>query len=103
MAELGSCCAGLGIGLQWLRAFARVPDQFTVTLGVLLALALWALGFDWVAAKDWQAAAVHSLPIIGTFVSSLLGGMYTTSNLAKAAVAGGADPASLLVPHTDSK
>jgi type II secretory pathway component PulF len=100
MAELGSVCAGLGVALQWFRSFVKLPNWVPVVFGVMLAAGLWALGFDWAAVKDWQAAIVHSLPIIGTFVSSLLGGLYSTANTAAFAVTKGADPSHPFVPVT---
>ena len=100
MAELGACCSLLGIGLQYLRSFVRMTTGWVVGLGVIVALCLWALGFDWKAAADVQAAIVHSIPIVGTFVSALLGGLFGTERAANSAVAKGADPEHPLVPVT---
>jgi len=100
MAELGSVCAGLGVALQWGRSFFHVRDAWVVTFGMALAVGLWALGFDWTGTKDVQAAIVHSLPIIFTFSSSLLGGLYGTASAAAYAVTKGADPSHPLVPVT---
>jgi len=100
MAELGIACSGLGMALQVFRSFVRIPNWAAAGLGVFLAIGLWVLGFDWSGAKDWQASITHSLPVIGTFVSSLLGGMYSTANTAAFAVTKGADATHPLVPVT---
>lgn len=100
MAELGLSCTGLGVALQWARSFG-LPAWAAATLGVLLAGGLWAAGFDWSAAKDVQASIVHSLPIIGAFASSLLGGVLGTEKVAEFAVANWkANPDHILVPVT---
>lgn len=99
MAELGAACSLLGIGLQYARSFG-MPTWAAAWLGVGLAVGLWTLGFDWNAVKDVQASVVHSIPIVGTFVSSLLGGLLSTEKVAAFAVAKGADPEHPLVPVT---
>jgi hypothetical protein len=104
MVELAGVLAGLGAALQFLRARAWIKDQFTITLGVVCAVGLWALAVDWSkAASDPQAFILHNLAIVGGFVSSLLLGIFGTAGAAAFAVSKGADPANPLVPHTDSK
>ena len=103
MGELNGVLAMLGSALQWLRAFARIKDEFTVSLGVIVAVGLWVLAVDWAAARDWQAFVLHNILIVGGFIASLLGGMYGTEKMAALAVSRGANPEHPLVPQTDSK
>lgn len=102
--ELAGALAGLGVALQFLRARAWIKDEFTITLGIVCALGLWALGVDWTkASADPQAFVLHNVVIVGGFVSSLLLGIFGTSKAASYAASKGANPEHPLIPVTDSK
>ncbi len=101
---LPSVLAVLGIAFQWvLRVRKDISDSFTISLAVVLAILGWALCSDWHNVTDWQGLAIQTLLQLPGYVTSILGPLYATSHFANKAVERGADPASPIVPKTDSK
>lgn len=106
VGPMTAATAGCGVALQYAcRQWSKIEDTFTVTLGVIVGLGLWALAVNWaVFHADPQAFLLGSIPAAIGCVSSLFGGMYSTSHVANAAVQAKPRLAdNVFVPATNSK
>lgn len=93
--------ATAGGALQWLRAQSKFPEVAYHIFAGAICLAAWFLvqpgtGVD-------RTGVVQLLIWLPAGLSSVWGGTFAVSGLAKAAVAGGANAGHAAVPVTDSK
>ena len=92
--------ATAGVGLQWLRAQVKVAEVIYHLTALALCVGAWFLVQS--AGVD-RSGVVQLLIWLPAGLSSVWGGTFAMSGIAKAMVAGGANAEHPAVPLTNSK
>ena len=103
IGQVGIVLATLGAGLQWFRALKSFPEWAYYLVAALFTAGGVILGMDPAAAHDWRAFVLNNWPLFVTLYGTVLGGTKAVSSAAQGAEAAGGNPASALIPITNSK
>lgn len=85
--------AVLGGSLQWMRQFKTVKDGWVYLAAFLLALGAYSVAH--IYTSDWRLEILSGVVTVAGYVSTVLGGTFTASGIAKSGLG--------LVPTTNSK
>lgn len=87
--------ATLGGAFQWVRQWRKIDEAWTYIYAVGLALAVYALTYDFSVKMGLQLVIIKGVLWIGGNMFTVLGGTFAASGAAKAGVA--------FVPLKDSR
>jgi hypothetical protein len=90
----GPLLALAGFAFQWVRQYSHVKEFWTGIFAVGMALAVYALCFDYTAHKGVQESVILGILWLSGAVPTVLGGTFTASK---------ASGSIKVIPPTDSK